>query len=207
MKPLNIMTRFQSISLLKGMKPFQNPLSLQNTIGKKILGGFMIVILLVILMSTFTYFTVDELNTSSQELMKENLQEIQLVEELTIDVANTAASMRGFIISGALMDVATFEESRKYGDDKVMKLEKSLSTETSRNFLATLKKEKADYDEIALKIINAKRANNMDQVTVSMKKADQPYNNSMSAAKYLISSVKEHVRSEMESNTKKTAQV
>ena len=130
-----------------------------------------------------TYFTVDELNKSSQELTKENLHKIELVEEVTIDVANTAASMRGFIITGALSDVASFEESRKYGDDKINKLEQSLTTETARNFLATLKKEKATYDNIAIKIINAKRANNMDQITVSMKQADQPYNNSMSAAK------------------------
>lgn len=207
MNPLKIMTKFQSIFSFKGINPLKNPLSFNNTIGKKILGGFTIVILLVILMSTFTYFTVDELNTSSQKLMEENLQKIQLVEEVTIDVANTAASMRGFIITGSLADVASFEEGRKYGDDKITKLEKSLTTETARNFLATLKKDKAAYDDIAVKIINAKRNNNIDEVTANMKKADQPYNNSMTAAKYLISSVKEHVRSEMESNTKKTAQV
>lgn len=206
---MKLITRIQSIYPLKGIKfnSLQQSTSFKTTIRKKILGSFIIVIALVVMMSTFTYFTVDELNTSSQELMKENLHKIELVEELTIDVANTAASMRGFIITGALADVASFEDGRKYGDDKIGKLEQSLTTETARNFLATLKKEKAAYDDIAIKIINAKRANNIDQITVSMKQADQPYNNSMSAAKYLISSVKEHVRSEMESNTNKTAQI
>lgn len=206
---MKLMTRIQAIFPLKAIKikSLQHSPSLKTTIGKKISGGFIIVIALVVMMSAFTYFTVDELNTSSQELTKENLYQIELVEELTIDIANTAASMRGFIISGTLADVAIFEESRKYGDDKVIKLEKALDTETSRNFLVTLKKEKAAYDDVAIKIINAKRANNIDQVTVIMKQSEQPYNNSMSAAKYLIASVKEHARSEMESNTSKTAQV
>lgn len=204
---MKLMTRFQSIYPLKGVKSLQKSISTKSSIGKKISGGFSIVIALVVMMSTFTYFTVAELNESSQQLMKDNLYKIQLVEELTIDVANTAAAMRGFIITGALADVATFEEGRKYGDDKISKLEQSLTTETSRNFLATLKKEKAAYDDIAIKIINAKRANNIEQVTISMKQAEQPYNNSMSTAKYLIASVKEYVRSEMEANTNKTTQV
>lgn len=206
---MKLMTKIKSFRTLKGInvKQLQISTSLKSTIGKKISGAFMMVIALVIMMSGFTYFTVAELNNSSQELTKENLYKMELVEEVTIDVTNTAASMRNFIITGALADVASFEESRKYGDDKINKLEQSLTTEAARNFLATLKQEKGTYDTIALTIINDKRANNMDQITVNMKKADQPYNNSMSAAKYLITSVKEHVRDQMESNSKKTAQV
>lgn len=204
---MKLMTTFKSIYPLKGGSVLQHSASFKSTIGKKILGGFLIVITLVTIMSAFTYFTVDDLNTSSQELTKENLQQIELVEELTLDIVNTAASMRGFLITGTLADVATFEESRKFGDDKVTKLEKTLDNDTSRNFFATLKKEKAAYDEIAIKIINAKRANNIEQVAVYMKQSEQPYTNSISTAKYLIASVKEHTRSEMELNTKKTNQV
>ena len=206
---MKLITRIQSFYPRKGIKfnSLQESFSLKATIGKKILGGFMIVITLVVMMSAFTYFTVDELNKSSQELTKANLRQIELVEELTLDIANTAASMRGFIITGTLADVAIFEESRKYGDDKVSKLEQALDNDTSRNFLATLKKEKATYDDVAIKVINAKRANNLEQVAIHMKQSEQPYTNSTSAAKYLIASVKEHTRTEMESNTDKTSQV
>ena len=192
---------------MKIMQKFTKDFSFKMTIRKKILSSFIVVITLVVMMSAFTYFKVDELNASSQEMMKESLYQVGLVEELTIDVATEAVTMRGFIFTEALSDVAAFEEARKYGDDKITKLETVLSSEKSRDLLATLKKEKGTYDGIAIKTINAKRANNIEQVGVSMKQADQPYNNSMSAAKYLILAVKEQVNLEGENNTQKAIRV
>jgi len=201
------MVLFQAIYNSRFMQYFTKIISFNATIRKKILGGFIVVIALVVMMSTFTYFKVDELNTSSQDMMKESLYQVGLVEELAIDIANESVAMRGFIFTNALLDVAAFEEARKYGDDKIIKLDKVLSSEQSRTFLETLKKEKGAYDAIAIKTINAKRAGNMEQVGVSLKQADQPYNNSMTAAKYLTLAVKEHVNLEGESNTKKSSRV
>jgi len=198
---------FRTIYHLKIKQYLTKTFPLKMTIRKKILGSFIVVIALVVMMSAFTYFKVDELNASSQEIMKESLYQVGLVEELAIDVANEAVAMRGFIFTDALSDVAAFEEARKYGDDKMIKLDKVLFSEKSRDFLATLKKEKGAYDAIAIKTINAKRSNNIEQVGVSMKQADQPYNNSMSAAKYLILAVKEQVNLEGDNNTKKAIRV
>ena len=204
MKP---MAMLKAVYPLRAIQYIKNNISFKTTIRKKILSGFIIVIALVVIMSAFTYYKVGELNTSSQEMMKDSLYQVGLVEELAIDVANEAVAIRGFIFTNALSDVAAFEEARKYGDDKIIKLDKVLSSEKSRAFLETLKKEKGAYDAIATNTINAKRANNLDQVGVSMKQADQPYNNSMSAAKYLILAVKEQVNVEGENNTQQASRV
>jgi len=204
MKPMAL---FQTIHHLKVKRKITEAISFKTTIRKKILGGFIVVIALVVIMSAFTYFKVDELNVSSQKIMKESLYQVGLVEGLAIDVANEAVAMRGFIFTNALSDVAAFEEARKYGDDKIIKLEQVLSTEKTRALLATLKKEKEAYDAVATKTITAKRGNHMEQVGISMKQADQPYNNSMSAAKYLILAVKEHINLEGDNNTQKANRV
>jgi len=204
---MKAMALFHAIDQLRSRQYFTKNTAFKATIRKKILAGFIVVIALVVMMSAFTYFKVDELTVTSQAMMKESLYQVGLVEELAIDVANEAVAMRGFIITDALADVAAFEEARKYGDDKIIKLDKVLSSEKSRTFLETLKKEKGAYDAIATKIINAKRANNMEQVGISLKQADQPYNNSMSAAKYLIVAVKEHVNIEGENNKQQASRV
>ena len=204
MKPMAMLQAFYPFKRIRYLK---DNMSFKTTIRKKILGGFIIVIALVVLMSAFTYFKVDELNTSSQEMTKESLYHVGLVEELAIDVANEAVAMRGFIFTNSLADVAAFDEARKYGDDKIIKLDKVLSSEKARAFLETLKKEKGAYDAIATKTINAKRANNIDEVGVNMKQADQPYNNSMTTVKYLILAVKEDVKLEAEYNTQKASGV
>ena len=161
------MALFQAIYQLRFRQNFTQDFSFKMTVGKKNLGGFIIVIALVFIMSAFTYFKVDELNASSQEMMKKSLYQVGLVEELAIDVANEAVAMRGFIITGALSDVAAFEEARKYGDDKIIKLEKVLSNENARAFLETLKKEKGAYDVIATRTVGDHGRNCLIQLNIS----------------------------------------
>jgi len=86
------------------------------TIGKKILGSFMIVVLLVTLMSVFTYVKVGQLNEASQETLKKSLAEMQLAEELALDVSNETVAMLRFSFTGDLADAAAFENHRKFAE-------------------------------------------------------------------------------------------
>jgi methyl-accepting chemotaxis protein len=177
------------------------------TIRKKILSGFMVVIALVFIMSAFTYYQVGELNTTSQKIMRDSLYQLELVEELAIDVSNEAVAMRRFNFTGDLADVATFDNYRKYGDDKIGKLEAALSYQNSQAVLETLKKEKLAFDSIAAKSIEAKRANNIDQVGIYMQQAGKPSESSIAATKELILLVKSYVREQEEQSTQKASEV
>ncbi|MDF2634911.1 MAG: methyl-accepting chemotaxis sensory transducer [Pelosinus sp.] len=177
------------------------------TIRRKILSGFMVVIALVFVMSAFTYYQVGELNSTSQKIMKNSLYQLELVEELAIDVSNEAVAMRRFNFTGDLADVATFDNYRKYGDDKISKLETALSFQNSQAILETLKKEKLAFDNIAAKSIEAKRANNLEQVGIYMQQAGKPSENSIAATKELILLVKGYVREQEEHSTQKASEV
>lgn len=177
------------------------------TIRKKILSGFMVVIALVFIMSAFTYYQVGELNTTSQKIMRDSLYQLELVEELAIDVSNEAVAMRRFNFTGDLADVAAFDNYRKYGDDKISKLEAALSYQNSQTVLETLKKEKLAFDSIAAKSIEAKRANNIDQVGIYMQQAGKPSESSIAATKELILLVKSYVREQEEQSTQKASEV
>jgi len=177
------------------------------TIRRKILSGFMVVIALVFIMSAFTYFQVGELNSTSKEIMRDSLYQLELVEELAIDVSNEAVAMRRFNFTGDLADVATFDNYRKYGDDKINKLQAALSFQNSQAVLETLKKEKLAFDTIAAKSIEAKRANNIEQVGIYMQQAGKPSENSIAATKELILLVKGYVREQEEHSTQKASEV
>ncbi|EIW16305.1 MULTISPECIES: methyl-accepting chemotaxis protein [Pelosinus] len=177
------------------------------TIRIKILSGFMVVIALVFIMSAFTYFQVGELNSTSKEIMRDSLYQLELVEELAIDVSNEAVAMRRFNFTGDLADVATFDNYRKYGDDKINKLQAALSFQNSQAVLETLKKEKLAFDTIAAKSIEAKRANNIEQVGIYMQQAGKPSENSIAATKELILLVKGYVREQEEHSTQKASEV
>lgn len=177
------------------------------TIRRKILSGFMVIIGLVFIMSAFTYFKVGELTSYSQETTRDSLYQLELVEELAIDVSNEAVAMRRFNFTGDLADVASFDGHRKYGDDKISKLENSLPSENAQAILATLKKEKLAFDAIAVKSFEAKRANNLEQVGFYMHQAGKPSENSIAATKELILLVKGHVREKESTSTQKAGEV
>jgi len=139
--------------------------------------------------------------------MRDSLYQLELVEELAIDVSNEAVAMRRFNFTGDLADVATFDNYRKYGDDKISKLQAALSFQNSQAVLETLKKEKLAFDTIAAKSIEAKRANNIEQVGIYMQQAGKPSENSIAATKELILLVKGYVREQEEHSTQKASEV
>jgi methyl-accepting chemotaxis protein len=182
-------------------------MSSRMTIQKKILSGFIAVIILVVLMNSFTYYQIGALNVASQETTKQNLFKIELAEELAIDVANEAVAMRRFNFTGNLTDVATFDDYRKYGDDKINKLESVLASEQTRTILAALKNEKNTFDRIAAQSIAAKRTNDIEQVTLYMQQAGTPSENAIAATQALTRAVKENIAEEEKQSTQKATSV
>lgn len=170
--------------------------STKITIQKRILSGFIAVIVLVFIMSAFTYYKVGELNEESQAITERNLYKIELSEELANNVANQVVAMRRFNSSGVLADVAAFDDQRKYGDDKIDKLETVLTSEAARATLESLKKEKQKFDEIANKSIVAKRENNIEQVESYMNQASISSENAIATTRILIGAVKQNIKEE-----------
>ena len=191
---------------VQGLKDYF-AVSSHMTIQKRILTGFIAVIILVVLMNGFIYYEVGALNLASQETTQQNLTKIELAEELAIDVANEAVAMRRFNFTGNLADVATFEDYRKYGDDKINKLESVLLLEKAQTILTALKVEKQKFDALAAQSIAAKRSDNIEQVALFMQQAGTPSANTIAATKVLTEAVKEHIQIEEQASTKRANEV
>ena len=168
------------------------------TVGKKITGGFITVLALVILMSGFTYWKIGELTSSYQEFSKVNIDKMEMAQGAASDIANEAVVMRRFNFTGITSDIQVYNDYKAKANERINWLEKNLRTEKSKEFLMTIKKEKAVYEEIAEKSMAAKQANKLDEVAMYMSQAGTPYKATMSTTEKLVGSTKEYIKQEQE---------
>lgn len=160
------------------------------------MGGFLAIIILVAIMSIFTYFKIGELTTFLQETAHQNIYKTELVQGTAIDIANEAVAMRRFNYTGDIDDIKIFQEYQKQADDKMKKLEETLRTENGRELIKKVREEKNRYEAIAEKSFEAKRKNNVEQVGLYMQQAGEPYKNAMAAAQQLVEAEKELAKTE-----------
>lgn len=168
------------------------------TVRKKIMGGFLSVLILVALMSIFTYSKMDQLTNSLQKFADENIYKTEVVQETAIAIANEAVAMRRFNFTGNTNDIKIFQEYREQANEKIKILEAILQTEKARELVKKLKEEKAFYESIAEKSFEARLANNMDQVGLYMQQAGEPYKLAMSTAQQLVEAEKQFAKAEGE---------
>lgn len=173
------------------------------TIGKKITGGFLIVVLMVSVMSIFTYYQIGDMQGSYANLTQENMRKIELAQGFATDLANEAVVMRRFNFTGDLADIPAFHEYRSQSDQKLKSLEEILKTDKARQLIQVMQKEKSNYEAIAVKSIEAKKVNDLVQVNAYMQEAGTPYKAAMGAAQELVDIVKAFV---VEAEKKEAAQ-
>ena len=169
---------------------------LKLTVGKKITGGFIIVVGMVTIMSIFTYFKIGEINTSYEDIINSNLSKIDMAQGLAADIANEAVAMRRFNFTGDISDIQIFNDYRKKSDEKLDQLSKLMQTENGGKITQTIKSEKKSYETIAENSIEAKKNNNIEQVALHMQQAGKPYKAAMVATEQLVQSVKVFVEDE-----------
>ncbi|MEG6584754.1 methyl-accepting chemotaxis protein [Dendrosporobacter sp. 1207_IL3150] len=166
------------------------------TIGRKITGGFLIVIVLFGIMSLFTYSKIGRLNEDAEHLTDISLKKVELAQGFATDLANEAVAMRRFNFTGDLADIEVFNQYKNDSDKKLKELEQVFTTDKAKAVMQVMKKEKSEYEDIAAMSIEAKKANKLDQVSRYMNEAGKPYKKAMGASLSLVELVKELVHHE-----------
>ncbi len=179
------------------------------TIGKKITGGFLLVVGLVAIMSIFSYFKIGEIEESYEQTMNSNLEKMRMTQGFAADLANEAVAMRRFNFTGDVSDLPVFEEYRKSSEEKLTVLQQMIQTGRGKELLQQMKADKTAYEAIAQKSIAAKQANNLEQVALHMQAAGGPYKAAMGAAEELVQEIEVIVRAEAQtqSETAKESQM
>lgn len=169
---------------------------MQWTIGRKIMGSFLAVITVVAMMSGYTYYKVGDINDEYQTMMNGNQEKLVLCQDMALDIANEAVIVRKFIFAGDSADIQKFADLRKESDAKLEKMQKIFVTEKGQKAIAQIKADKAAYEAIAEKAIQARQANNPELVLMYMQQVGTPYNSAAKTADEIVEMIKAYVKSE-----------
>ena len=102
---------------------------MKMTVGKKITGGFLVVILIMAVMSAYTYIKIGDVNRDYQTMMDANMEKIMLAEELATDVAEEAGTTRRFNLTGDPAARDKFHKVSKQSNEKLTAMEKVFTTD------------------------------------------------------------------------------
>lgn len=177
------------------------------TVGKKITGGFLAVVLLVMGMSIFTYNEIGNIDASYESLVKSNMSKMELTQGFAADLANEAVAMRRFNFTGDPADITAFNDYRGKSDKELAQLSEIMKDTSDKNLIEKMKSEKKEYERIALLSIEAKKMNNLDKVGQYMQEAGKPYKAGMAAAEESVKTVKGVVEKEQQAQNRNARKI
>ncbi|HWR42628.1 methyl-accepting chemotaxis protein [Sporomusa sp.] len=168
------------------------------TIGKKIMGGFLLIIIVSLLMSAYTYYKLGQLNVDYQTANTLNMEKIILVEELAQDIIDEAATVRKYNISGDPAAKERFRQIEKESTNKIERMEEIFVTEKARILIKVIMQEKTQYEDFAQKAMQAKDANDQEKYQLLLQQGVKPYENTQRSTEELVSMIKVFVKNEQD---------
>ncbi|MFE8698683.1 methyl-accepting chemotaxis protein [Cytobacillus sp. FJAT-53684] len=139
------------------------------SVRKKLLLGFISIIMLIAIISTSSYYQYDIINRNYAEAIDEGLQKNKLVSEMQESVLSEQIALRGFIISADETNIKRFNQSH---DEFVKSSKEFLSLKIdskAQKIIEDLIEVEVQYREVALEAIEYKKTEQLDKITGLMK--------------------------------------
>jgi len=169
---------------------------MQITIGKRIMGAFLIVIITVALMSGYTYYKIGEINEEYQIVTKVNIEKLALVEELSSNIIEESAMVRKFTITGDNAAIEKFNSLKDSSNKKLARIEEIFVTEKAKKLIAEIKPAKAEYEEFSRQAIEAKQKNDQEKQMIVIQQGVKPYDTAQLKSQELVEMIKVFIESE-----------
>lgn len=130
-----------------GAKPLKDGASkIKLSIGKKIILGFLTVVVIFSLSTFYTYNTIKSLNMGYEKIINEATETVILAENMKTDALNKVLALSEFVISGEKLDLEVISEYETSFNEKKYYIEKLLTTEESKKALKSLSDANSDYN-------------------------------------------------------------
>ena len=143
------------------------------TVGKKLLSGFILVAILLIIVAYMGISTINTANKSYFEIIKENDPVEALVWRIRANQLEKVASVRGYLVYNDPEYIKIYEDIDKTQEDRYEDIANLIKTEESNQFLLALKEQDAKYDNIANQVFSAARAGNIEQAKSAAEQGKQ----------------------------------
>ncbi|HOS68977.1 MAG TPA: methyl-accepting chemotaxis protein [Bacillota bacterium] len=164
------------------MKSKSNSKRIKFSIGKKIILGFLAVVVVFSASTIYSYNTIKSLNIGYEKLINETTKSAILAEGMKSDALEKVQCLSKFIISGDDKNLDLIAEYDISFNEKKYNLEKLLVTDESKNALKALSNANSEYnnlieeikallvnkeDERVMEVINGKGAQILEDIVIS----------------------------------------
>lgn len=160
------------------------------------MGGFLFVILVMAMMSVYTYVKIEDINRKYQTTMDANMEKVLLAEELATDVAEEAGTTRRFNLTGDPAARDKFHQVRQDSNQKITAMEKLFTTEKAQKLIKAIQQDKAVYEDLAEKAMQAQIAGNAELINLYIQQGAKPYADTQRGVNELVEMVKKFVKDE-----------
>ncbi|CUH95050.1 hypothetical protein P22_1119 [Propionispora sp. 2/2-37] len=166
------------------------------SIGKQIIGAFLIIIAAMVLMSGYTFYKIGQINEEYQATTTVNVEKLILVEELASNMIEEAAVVRKFNLTGDLAAKEKFQALRESSNQKIERMEQIFVTEKAKQIIADIKPAKAEYENLSEQAMQAAQINDKAALQFAIQQGNVPYNTAQAKTEELVSMIKDFVQTE-----------
>lgn len=141
-----------------------------NSIKKKILSGFLVILILVIGLSFYNFLAINAINGHTNEIVHEEVPLLVADESIALDMSERTSLLRGYLLYG---DVALKEEFES-GIEHSIELENTVLELNDSDEVQALIDKKVAWGEATDKVLEAYEAGNKDKAMVIMQNEVKP---------------------------------
>lgn len=169
---------------------------MKMTVGKKIMGAFLFVIVVITIMSGYTYMKIGEINNEYQTMMDENVEKLLLAEGLDLDIAEEVGTVRLFHITADPAARDNFHQIRNQSDKKIDIMENLFIAEKDQQLIKELRTEKVAYERLAEKAMKAREDKDQQQLFIYIAQGAQHHEHVIKMTDELIGLNKKFIKGE-----------
>lgn len=130
------------------------------TIGKKLFGGFLVILILLVIASAVSNSKISATDESYRKLIDENVENAMLAKELENSYLNQSSSIQKYLLTGDEAYHAQYEDNLKKANDTISLMKKAYDSERDQSIISQLAAFQLRYDEIVKKEVAFKNEGN-----------------------------------------------
>lgn len=134
-----------------------------KSIRAKLIFGFSVVVVLIVLLGAYIFYTLNSTNKFTEEILERELPLLIADEQLAIDMANRMAASRGFILTGESSYKDLFNQ---YTEDSKINQESTIKIGTTEEFKNLIERT-AEWREFIVEKVFTEYENGNKEVALS----------------------------------------
>lgn len=133
---------------------------MELTIGKKLLGGFLFVLLLLVIESAVSNSLISSTEESYKQLIDENIENVLLANGLEGDYLKQSEAVKNYLLTGDTIYLSDYEEYGQKVDKTINHMLKTYKTAEDQEVIQQLGAFQLRYEELVNKAIAFKKDGN-----------------------------------------------